>query len=89
MDCRESQGVGISFGADRIYDVMQELNIFPETTASSTRVLFVNFGGEEETLCLKLASSLRSKGINTELYPENTKIKKQFSYADANKSLLL
>lgn len=76
-------GVGISFGADRIYDVMNELNIFPQETASSTRVLFVNFGGEEEALCLKLASELRKNGINTELFPENTKIKKQFSYADS------
>ncbi|MBK9356670.1 MAG: histidine--tRNA ligase [Bacteroidales bacterium] len=76
-------GVGISFGADRIYDVMNELNIFPEETASSTRVMFVNFGGEEEILCLKLAASLRNKGINTEVFPENTKIKKQFSYADS------
>lgn len=76
-------GVGISFGADRIYDVMNELNIFPLETASSTRVLFVNFGGEEEALCLKLASELRKNGINTELFPENTKIKKQFSYADS------
>jgi histidyl-tRNA synthetase len=76
-------GVGISFGADRIYDVMNELNIFPQETASSTRALFVNFGGEEEALCLKLASELRKNGINTELFPENTKIKKQFSYADS------
>lgn len=75
-------GVGISFGADRIYDVMNELNIFPEETASSTRVLFVNFGGEEESICIKLASTLRRNGINTELFPENAKIKKQFSYAD-------
>lgn len=76
-------GVGISFGADRIYDVMNDLGLFPKETASATRVLFVNFGGEEEALCLKLASSLRRSGINTELYPENTKIKKQFSYADS------
>jgi len=76
-------GVGISFGADRIYDVMNELTLFPQETASSTRVLFVNFGGEEEALCLKLASELRKNGINTELFPENTKIKKQFSYADS------
>lgn len=76
-------GVGISFGADRIYDVMHELDLFPAETASSTRVLFINFGGEEEALCLKLASSLRRSGINTELFPENAKIKKQFSYADS------
>ncbi|MHC1776141.1 MAG: histidine--tRNA ligase [Lentimicrobium sp.] len=76
-------GVGISFGADRIYDVMNDLNLFPAETASSTRVLFVNFGGEEEAFCLKLASGLRKKGIHTEIFPENTKIKKQFSYADS------
>jgi len=76
-------GVGISFGADRIYDVMNELNLFPEETASSTRVLFVNFGGEEEALCLQLASNLRRSEINTEVFPDNTKIKKQFSYADS------
>ena len=76
-------GVGISFGADRIYDVMNELNLFPQETASSTRVLFVNFGGAEESLCLQLASELRRNGINTELYHENAKIKKQFSYADS------
>ncbi|MFH1118454.1 MAG: histidine--tRNA ligase [Bacteroidota bacterium] len=76
-------GVGISYGADRIYDVMQTLNIFPEETASSTRVMFVNFGGEEENMCLKFASMLRKNGINTEVFPENSKIKKQFSYADS------
>ncbi len=78
-------GVGISFGADRIYDVMNESNLFPPETASSTRVLFVNFGGEEEALCLKYAASLRLNGINTEVFPDNTKIKKQFSYADSKK----
>ncbi len=76
-------GVGISFGADRIYDVMNDLKLFPAETASSTRVLFVNFGGEEEAFCLKLAADLRKKGVNTEVFPENTKIKKQFSYADS------
>jgi len=76
-------GVGISFGADRIYDVMLESNLFPEETASSTHVLFVNFGGDEEALCIKLASGLRSNGINTEVYPENIKFKKQFGYADS------
>ncbi|MBK6966580.1 MAG: histidine--tRNA ligase [Bacteroidales bacterium] len=76
-------GVGISFGADRIYDVMNDLELFPAETASSTRVLFVNFGGEEEAFCLKLAADMRKKGVNTEVFPENTKIKKQFSYADS------
>lgn len=75
-------GVGISFGADRIYDVMLEKNLFPENTAASTKVLLVNFGGEEEALCLAVAAKLRKQGINTEVFPENAKIKKQFSYAD-------
>ena len=76
-------GVGISFGADRIYDVMLDLDLFPETTASSTQVLLVNFGGEEEKICIQLSARLRAIGLNTELYPDNAKIKKQFSYADS------
>lgn len=76
-------GVGISFGADRIYDVMDELQLFPEQTAVSTRVLLVNFGGEEESLSLALAARLRKNGVNTEMYPENGKLKKQFAYADS------
>lgn len=76
-------GVGISFGADRIYDVMNDLKLFPAETASSTKVLFVNFGAAEEAFSLKLAADLRKKGVNTEVFPENTKIKKQFSYADS------
>lgn len=75
-------GVGISFGADRIYDVMLDLDLFPATTASSTQVMLINFGGEEEKVCIQLAAKLREKGLNTELYPDNAKIKKQFSYAD-------
>lgn len=75
-------GVGISFGADRIYDVMLDLDLFPATTASSTQVLLINFGSEEEKVCIQLAARLRAQGLNTELYPDNAKIKKQFSYAD-------
>ncbi len=75
-------GVGISFGADRIYDVMLERNLFPESTAASTKVLLVNFGDKEEMVCLKLADELRAKGINTEYFPDNIKIGKQFTYAD-------
>lgn len=75
-------GVGISFGADRIYDVMLEGNLFPPNSASSTHALFINFGENEELLCLKLSEVLRNKQLNTEVYPENAKIKKQFSYAD-------
>ena len=80
-------GVGISFGVDRIYDVMDEMNSFEELNVpkSSTQVLFVNFGKEEEKFCLKLLREVRQAGINAELYPESAKIKKQMSYADANK----
>lgn len=76
-------GVGISFGADRIYDVMLEGNLFPDSAIASTKVLIINFGSEEEKYCLKIAGDLRKHGINTEFYPENAKIKKQFAYADS------
>ncbi len=78
-------GVGISFGADRIYDVLLELSLFPETTAQSTTVLFVNFGSEEEKFCLPLLAALRSAGINAEIFPEADKMKKQMKYADLKK----
>lgn len=76
-------GVGISFGADRIYDVMLESKLFPDSAIASTKVLLVNFGGLEEMHSLKLAGELRKHGINTEFYPESAKIKKQFTYADS------
>jgi histidyl-tRNA synthetase len=75
-------GVGISFGADRIYDVMTELQVFPENAMQSTKVLFANFGIEEEKHCLKIMRQLRDAGINAEIYPESAKMKKQFKYAD-------
>lgn len=81
-------GVGISFGVDRIYDVMDEMKLFDSlhVAASTTKVLFVNFGGEEEKHCLKVLQHLRLNGINSEIYPDsNAKMKKQMSYADANK----
>ncbi len=78
-------GVGISFGADRIYDVMEELKLFPENTAATTKILFVNFGKEEEKYCMQLIRKIREAGINAELYPEQAKMKKQMSYADAKK----
>lgn len=80
-------GVGISFGVDRIYDVMDEMKLFDELhlNQSSTQVLFVNFGKEEEKYCLKLLREIRQAGINAELYPDAAKLKKQMSYADANK----
>lgn len=80
-------GVGISFGIDRIYDVMNELGLFEnlDLKQSGTRVMFVNFGQEEEKFCLKEIKKLRSAGINAELFPDQAKMKKQLAYADANK----
>jgi histidyl-tRNA synthetase len=78
-------GVGISFGADRIYDVLEELKLFPDSASASTKVLVVNFGEAEENYALQIARQLREAGINTELYPDAAKLKKQFAYADAKK----
>ncbi|MRR20029.1 histidine--tRNA ligase [bacterium] len=78
-------GVGVSFGADRIYDVMLQLNLFPEQTGSSTEALVINFGREELPELVKITSSLREAGIASELYPDPARLKKQFSYADAQK----
>ncbi len=75
-------GVGISFGADRIYDVMMGCNLFPEELNSSTRVIFMNFGGEELTASLSLLRELRSAGIPAEIYPDAAKMKKQMEYAN-------
>ncbi|KMQ69038.1 histidyl-tRNA synthase [Chryseobacterium sp. FH2] len=75
-------GIGISFGLDRIYLVMEELGLFPEEATSKTEYLFANFGGEETVEALKLIMQLRVKGISAELYPENAKIGKQFTYAE-------
>jgi histidyl-tRNA synthetase len=76
-------GVGISFGADRIYDVLSELNLYPEALQSSTKLLFATFGQDELRCALTWATALRAKGIAVEVYPEPTKMKKQMSYADA------
>lgn len=76
-------GVGISFGADRIYDVLTELNLFPKTLQSITQILFVAFGDTELTYALKWAKELRQAGKAVEVYPEPAKMKKQMSYADA------
>lgn len=75
-------GIGISFGLDRIYLVMEELNLFPEEAASNVEYLFANFGGAETIEALKLIIQLREKGISAELYPESAKINKQFTYAE-------
>ena len=78
-------GVGISFGADRIYDVMLTLNKFPENLQSVSKVMIVNFGENELSYCMKCAALLRKNNIATEIYPENAKMKKQMGYADAKK----
>ena len=78
-------GVGISFGADRIYDVLQQANLFPVQEINNTRILFVNFGEREVACCLPMLKKIREKGIPAELYPDPDKMKKQFGYADANK----
>ena len=75
-------GVGISFGLDRMYIVMEELNVFPENIDQNTRVMLANFGKEESVYCLNLLKQLRENGISSELYPSNSKMKKQMSYAD-------
>ena len=75
-------GVGISFGADRIYDVLTELNLFPERNVDSTEVIFLNFGKNEERYCLPYLQQLRRNGINAEIYPDSAKIQKQMKYAD-------
>lgn len=78
-------GVGISFGADRIYDVLNQLNLYPETSVEQTQLLFVSFGEKELLYCLPWAKKLRETGINVEVYPEPAKMKKQMSYADNKK----
>ena len=76
-------GVGISFGADRIYDVLEELNLYPADTTTTTQVLFVNFGEKEAAYCMQAADQLRSRGIACEVYPDAAKMKKQMSYANS------
>jgi len=74
-------GVGISFGADRIYDVLNQLDLYPAAIASTAQLLFINFGATEAAHCLQLASRTRQAGIRTEIYPDSVKMKKQMSYA--------
>ncbi len=78
-------GVGISFGADRIYDVLTELNLYPADLQTTTELLFVSFGEAELRYALTWAKALRAKGVRVEVYPEPTKMKKQMGYADAKK----
>jgi len=78
----DTSGVGISFGADRIYDVMDESGLFPDLRGVSTQLLFINFGEKEEAYCLPLLSKAREAGINSEIYPSSAKMKKQMTYAN-------
>ena len=77
-------GVGISFGAERIYEVMLEKGLFPEKIETFTQLLIVNFGRKEQNYCLSVAKELRKQGIQCEIYPEQAKMKKQMQYADKN-----
>lgn len=76
-------GVGISFGADRIYDVLNALDLYPSETTSSTQILFINFGEKETAYCLPLVNEARRHGVSAEVYPDAVKMKKQMSYANA------
>ena len=76
-------GVGISFGADRIYDVLNALDLYPQETLQATQVLFINFGHEETAFCLPVVRQLRQAGISVEIYPDAAKMKKQMAYANA------
>ncbi len=75
-------GVGISFGADRIYDVLTELGAFPEGLEQAARVMFINFGPAEQNACIGIAARLRAEGISTLIYPDSAKMKKQMDYAN-------
>ncbi len=76
-------GVGISFGADRIYDVLNTLDLYPKDAVNATQLLFINFGDKETAYCMPAVSKARGAGIRTEMYPDSAKMKKQMSYANA------
>ncbi|HLO59591.1 MAG TPA: histidine--tRNA ligase [Bacteroidales bacterium] len=80
---KDISGVGVSFGADRIYDVIEQLKLFPAEAVQSSRVLFANFGEKEVMFCLGLLPKLHEIGVSAEIYPDAAKLKKQFSYADS------
>jgi histidyl-tRNA synthetase len=75
-------GVGVSFGAERIYDVLTQMNLFPPKSTETTKVMFVNFGEKEEAYCLPVLAELRKNGINAEIFPDNAKMQKQMNYAN-------
>ena len=76
-------GVGISFGADRIYDVLNTLDLYPKESVQGTQLLFINFGEKETAYCMPVVAAARRAGIRTEMYPDKAKMKKQMSYANA------
>ena len=76
-------GVGISFGADRIYDVLNTLDLYPQEAVDATRILFINFGEKEADYCLPIIQQVRAAGLSAEIYPDSAKMKKQMSYANA------
>ena len=76
-------GVGISFGVDRIYDVLNALDLYPKDSLNTTQLLFINFGEKETAYCLPIAAKVRKAGIRTEIFPDTAKMKKQMSYANA------
>lgn len=78
-------GVGISFGADRIYDVLNQLELYPESVTNSVKVLFANFGEKEAATAARIVKLLHEEGVSAELYPDNAKMKKQLGYADSEK----
>lgn len=81
---KDVSGVGISFGADRIYDVLNQLELYPQETLLRTQLMFVNFGDKEAAHCIKLLTSIRKAGIRSEIYPDEAKMKKQMAYANNN-----
>ena len=76
-------GVGISFGADRIYDVLNQLELYPKDSVMTTQLLFINFGEKETAYCLPIIGQVREHGIRAEIYPDTAKMKKQMSYANS------
>ena len=76
-------GVGISFGADRIYDVLNQLDLYPKDSVTATQVLFINFGEQETAYCLSIINNVRARGIRAEIFPDSAKMKKQMAYANA------
>jgi histidyl-tRNA synthetase len=76
-------GVGISFGADRIFDVLNALDLYPQEAVNATQLLFTNFGERETAYCLPMVTACRKAGIRCEMYPDKAKMKKQMSYANA------